>query len=264
MYKTIRASELWAFNTCQYKSKYEEFDYDPTKLFVGDIVHSAARHDHMLPVVEYYYEAVSGDFKMKQILMKMVNKVRLYALKRIAEAHTHWRQVYFEMKMIVIFREKKVILSWTPDLIIVKENEVEIVDFKTAKSRLYYEWDDIRWESMQPSVYGTMAMLYFKKDTAKFTYFVLEKTSSVPTIERSKAIENEKHTIEKLIDKRLIAQSTNIWETNRWRACWSCALKKAWTCPSWNARLTNVEYHTEGNDSDIEELAPLSIWELDV
>ena len=144
-------------------------------------------------------------------------------------------------------------------MIIVKQDEVEVVDFKTAIQRALYKTDDIREESMQPSVYCTMSMLYFNKSKASFTYFVLEKTNSVPTVEVSRDIVNESIKIAHLIDEWKKSNQTETRPAIQSRSCWSCPLKKNGLCPVRNKKFTNVLSEVSALSTDIEELDCLSI-----
>jgi hypothetical protein len=102
-------------------------------------------------------------------------------------------------------------------------------------------------------------MLYFNKSKASFTYFVLEKTNSVPTVEVSRDIVNESIKIAHLIDEWKKSNQTETRPAIQSRSCWSCPLKKNGLCPVRNKKFTNVLSEVSALSTDIEELDCLSI-----
>lgn len=228
----IRASSLNQFNTCPRKYFEVEFDWKQEDLFFWTIQHFWARWYDIWPWMEYYTKHINHDIFLKDIWIRISDKLKkkVALLKKNAE---HW---YEEVPFL--YKHWEIYLEWTADLLFkLKEMMTDtwkiewfwnMLDYKTAaKDEFYTSWEV--WKKYaQHYIYSFLAMEYLWISEIYFKYLPLVKNNSariVDTYWMTITYEEAKEKSLQILDDYLFSRDTWIYEerVNSW--CRWCPLK---------------------------------------
>lgn len=231
MTNTIRTTSLGAFNTCAYKWKYWEINIPIEIAALWDMIHFISRHPQSKDaMVNWYSSQINKDLKLKRIINKLADKVIQYRQNIDNQFDNVYTEVPFVKKI------ENTWITWTADLVAIKDDELLIIDWKTSNNKNWYEWDNIWNESLQSAIYSYMAMVYFWFEKAKFRYVVLEKTSTASLTEFEREFTKDEcfKKIKQVVLDYEYAIASEDYEAKENRMCYFCELKNE--CPLYKVK----------------------------